>query len=476
MANILGKILSGFGQGYLSHARKREADQLDAKQWEIEKQRKRETLDLQDEYSQRSEARQRQNRVADNDAAYSKTLSRAEQFRQKKLQQIKDADPARWNSDPAYQKEIMAHLDGYSNMMPKLPNDPKIVELVTAGKLEEALKVAANSANPDSLDFYNKMVAAITHNQKYRNAAAGGAGSAQRGYKPDSNFIQSALNRGNQTPALDEKRARQVRQVRDDAAKELVSLRAKYSNAVGDFDPSLMGDTEDADKYREIEDRYNKATRMLNGYSDNVLGIQQPIKSGGNAFISAAQSRVDEILSSKAPPTAGAQNPSVVARSTEAKPSPGILERVLGYVADTVRPQARVGASNPSLQGAAALPAPAPSQQPSAQEAARAQKFNALVNTISAQLKRQLSDDERGFIASGIYDGGFDNLVFDFERGTYTKPNAASKEAVSDLVTSGIGDFAAENLFQTIPNARSSLAKFLRGSVLTDKGVEAFSR
>ncbi|PKL48118.1 MAG: hypothetical protein CVV42_10685 [Candidatus Riflebacteria bacterium HGW-Riflebacteria-2] len=115
-------------------------------------------------------------------------------------------------------------------------------------------------------------------------------------------------------------------------------------------------------------------------------------------------------------------------------------------------------------------------RQPPAQEMAKQQTFSNLATVIAKQLNRQLSDDELGFIASGVFDGGFDKFVFDLDGGTYTMPNAASKEPLSGLVTSKIGDFAAQNVFQAIPNARSSLAKLLRGSVLTDKGAEAFSR
>ncbi|MBU1109701.1 MAG: hypothetical protein KKB51_23675 [Candidatus Riflebacteria bacterium] len=305
-SNILGKILSGVGQGYLKHTREQEADEQDAKDWEKTKQRKRETLDMTDEYSQKSEARQRQQRVADEEAAYSKKLSRQDELQNKQIEQIKSMYPDRW-ADPMFQQEVTAGVKGL--VVPKLPANKEIAALAMAGKIDEALKLALKSTNPEDRKFYDDVLDSITKKKRLSNLLnpqTGGADAEKYGFKPDANIIQSALNQGsgaasdmlarfipgadqgimqlpeqvspdgNQAQALDEKSVKQVRQVRDDAAKELTNLRAKYRDDAGNFDPSLMKGTEDEYHYQEIEDRYKKAARMINSYSDGVLGGQQP--------------------------------------------------------------------------------------------------------------------------------------------------------------------------------------------------------
>ena len=306
-SNILGKILSGVGQGYLSHSKERAADKRDAKDWETTKQRKRETLDMNDEYSQRSENRQRQNRVADEDVAYNKKLSRQDELHNKQLEEIKTMYPDRW-ADPMFQQEVTAGIRGI--MVPPLPKDPKIAKLMMSGKIQEGLAVAANSKNPEDLKFYNSMIDSITKKKRLNDLLNPQTGDGNYGFKPDANIIQSALNQGQsaagnilsnqlsfpgtvmsgpqsqpinmggQSPIgspskpLDEKSVKQIRQIRDDAAKELIAIRGKYKGMDGNFDPNLMRGTEDAYRYQDIEDRYKKAAQMISSYSDSVLGGQ----------------------------------------------------------------------------------------------------------------------------------------------------------------------------------------------------------
>lgn len=103
------------------------------------------------------------------------------------------------------------------------------------------------------------------------------------------------------------------------------------------------------------------------------------------------------------------------------------------------------------------------------------QLFSDLINTISRQTGRSLTDDERGFIANQVFAGGLDGIVFDWANGTYTKPGAGSSKPIKELITSSIGDYAAENAFAPLVDARSQIANWLKGSLLTEKGVKAVS-
>lgn len=103
------------------------------------------------------------------------------------------------------------------------------------------------------------------------------------------------------------------------------------------------------------------------------------------------------------------------------------------------------------------------------------QLFNDLIGTISRQTGRSLTDDERGFIADQVFAGQLDGIIFDWANGTYTKPGAGTSKPIKELITSNIGNYAAENAFAPIVDARSQLANWLKGSLLTEKGVKALS-
>ncbi len=103
------------------------------------------------------------------------------------------------------------------------------------------------------------------------------------------------------------------------------------------------------------------------------------------------------------------------------------------------------------------------------------QLFNDLIGTISRQAGRSLTDDERGFIADQVFAGQLDGIIFDWANGTYTKPGAGTSKPIKELITSNSGNYAAENTFSPIGEARSRLANWLKGSLLTEKGVKALS-
>jgi hypothetical protein len=116
-----------------------------------------------------------------------------------------------------------------------------------------------------------------------------------------------------------------------------------------------------------------------------------------------------------------------------------------------------------------------PRIKPDQQDLDNTNKFNTLVGAVSKQLGRRLSDDESGFLASGIYNGNFNDMIFNYDEGTFTKRNANSRRPLKDLVSYNMGDFAAENTFQKVADARGIIARVLEGSFLTEKGVKAFS-
>lgn len=526
MAGFLGQVLTGLGRGYLSNMKEQRAKREDDAAWETEKKRKRETLDMQDEYQQKSEQRKRLQGAYDEevayqrgqkreDAAFTKQKSRLADLQNEQLAEIQKLFPDQWNN-PTLQPQIIAGVKGIK--VPALPPNKQIAQLAISGKIDEAMKLAVNSNNPEDRKFYDDMITMISNQKRLKNLlnpSSGGSDQQRYGFNPDAEVIQSALDQGQSAvpgllsqvipgmgsrpinmpssgvspkaaPPIDEKSVKQFKQVRDDAAKEIQMIRKQYRE-----DPEAMKGTADEFRYQDALDRYNRASEFVNRFNDSVLnGGRSPDQAIKPNAVQAFEDMNRQFLEAGTPARK-------VVKSTAARQSPGILQRIFENGMDILRPTGQVAMpqaviSKPSLQGASPLPAPALSKQPSlqgvsplasalskqpsAQEALKVQKFNALVSTISTQLKRQLSNDERGFIASGIYDGNFDDLVFDFNEGTFTKPGANSKRPAKDLIDSNIGDFAAENGFQFIPNVRSTIANALRGSFLTDKGADAFGR
>lgn len=169
MANILGKVLSGIGQGYLRNRQERRANLEEQQGYQKQMERKRESFDLADEYDMKQEERRRQNqladeqrqrtnRISDEEAAYQRELSRADEMSNKKIQEIAALYPDRWK-DPKFQQETTGLIKGIK--VPPLPANKQIAELAMAGKIKEAMQLALKSDNPEDQQFLQTSIASI---------------------------------------------------------------------------------------------------------------------------------------------------------------------------------------------------------------------------------------------------------------------------------------------------------------------------
>jgi len=323
MAGFLGQVLTGLGRGYLSNMKEQRAKREDDAAWEIEKKRMRETLDMQDEYRQKSEQRKRLQNAYDEevayqrdqkreDAAFNKKKSRLEELQNEQLAEIQKLFPDRWN-DPALQPQIIAGVKGIK--VPALPADKRIVSLATSGQLDKALEIAANSSNPEDLKFYNDVITAIGNQKRLKNLlnpSTGGIEQQRYGFNPDAEVIQSALDQGQSIvpgllsqvipgmggrpinmpavgaapkamPAIDEKSVKQFKQVRDDAAKEIALIRSQYRD---NFE-AIKG-TADEFRYQDALDRYNRAAEVVNRFNNSILnGGQSRAQPNGAGTLQA---------------------------------------------------------------------------------------------------------------------------------------------------------------------------------------------
>jgi hypothetical protein len=194
MAGFLGQVLTGLGRGYLGNMKEQRAKREEGDAWETEKKRKRETLDMQDEYQQKTEQRKRMQGAFDEevayqrdqkreDAAFGKKKSRLEELQNEQLAEIQKLFPDRW-SNPELQPQIIAGVKGIK--VPALPADKKIAELFMAGKTDEALKLAVNSNNPEDRKFYDDMITTISNQKRLKNLlnpSSGGSGDSSKLYK-----------------------------------------------------------------------------------------------------------------------------------------------------------------------------------------------------------------------------------------------------------------------------------------------------
>ena len=163
MANILGKILSGVAQGGLDHMRDKRRRKEEEKDWNLRKSHKRELLDMQDEYHVKRENRRRENRLADDERRYNTSLKREQEYQNKKLTEIQELFPERWEN-PQFQQEVTAAIKGVK--VPRLPANKKIAELAMSGKVDEAMKLAYGSSNVEDQDFFKSVVTAISSRKK----------------------------------------------------------------------------------------------------------------------------------------------------------------------------------------------------------------------------------------------------------------------------------------------------------------------
>ena len=177
MAGFLGQVLTGLGRGYLSNIKEQRAKREDDAAWETEKKRKRETLDMQYEYQQKSEQRKRLQNAYDEevayqrdqkreDAAFNKQKSRLAELQNEQLAEIQKLFPDRWN-DPALQPQIIAGVKGIK--VPTLPGDKRIAEKALAGDVDRAMKIAAMSNNPEDRKFYDDMITMIGNQKRLKN-------------------------------------------------------------------------------------------------------------------------------------------------------------------------------------------------------------------------------------------------------------------------------------------------------------------
>lgn len=190
MAGFLGQVLTGLGRGYLSNMKEQRAKREDDAAWETEKKRKRETLDMQDEYQQKAEQRKRLQSAYDEevayqrgqkreDAAFAKKKSRLADLQNEQLADIQKLFPERWNN-PALQPEIVAIVKGIK--VPPLPEDKRIAERALSGDVNGALKIAAMSSNPQDRKFYDDMITMIGNQKRLKNLlnpSSGGVDSSK---------------------------------------------------------------------------------------------------------------------------------------------------------------------------------------------------------------------------------------------------------------------------------------------------------
>lgn len=317
MAGFLGQVLTGLGRGYLSNMKEQRAKREDDAAWETEKKRKRETLDMQDEYQQKIEQRKRLQGAYDEevayqrgqkreDAAFTKQKSRLADLQNEQLAEIQKLFPDQWNN-PTLQPQIIAGVKGIK--VPALPPNKQIAQLAMSGKIDEAMKLAVNSNNPEDRKFYDDMITMISNQKRLKNLlnpSSGGSDQQRYGFNPDAEVIQSALDQGQSAvpgllsqvipgmgsrpinmpssgvspkaaPPIDEKSVKQFKQVRDDAAKEIALIRSQYRE-----DPEAMKGTPDEFRYQDALDRYNRAAEVVNRFNNSILnGGQSQVQPNG---------------------------------------------------------------------------------------------------------------------------------------------------------------------------------------------------
>ncbi len=525
ITNILGGIMSGAAGAMKDRRLKREGEEA----WQRDATRRREILDMQDEYGQRREDRQRQQRKTDEQEMYDLGQTRLQQLQKQQLDKIAKLYPDRWQ-DQKFQQDVTAGIMGIK--VPALPANKAIASLAQAGKIDEALTLAFQSSNPEDRGFYQDVISAIT--QRKRLDMLLNPAKYQKAPRPDSTFVQGALDQG-QSMAADmpassilsaflpnnlgdvafsdsishgmssglRPQPNTGRQTRtgnsgEDAATKAQLVRLeKLIKIVEDEAKPMLARLDDflideKDKAL-IRPKYNALAAELQGYRDqyrrllsNTPNIEQsnPENRGNRAAAFSAVKQLfnkysmnddfpEELLS----PATGSKVLESIMGANKALPAPQVAQAVAPpTLATQTMPL-------PVASGSAAIPSPiAPVQaaptmkrQPSAQDVQKQQQFSSLVSIISKQLNRPLSDDERGFIATGVYNGDFAHIPFNLTNGTYSWHGYS--KPLSDLLTSRIGSFAEENTFQAIPDARSKvtniLSKILQGTVLTDEGSKA---
>ena len=297
LANILGGVMSGVAGSMKDRRLKREEEES----WNQEKGRKREMLDMQDEYSTRREDRSRQQRKADEQEAYSTQQTRLQQLQKQKLDEIAKLYPDRWQ-DPKFQQEATAGIMGIK--VPPLPTNKELAQMIQAGKIDEALAAAAQSDNPEDMKFYQEMITAIT--QRKRLDMLLNPAKYQAAPKPDSAFVQGALDQGQRSasdmlsaflpgggmgagnvPAMMRGSAGKPQTAPADMKAEKARLKelvSQQQNIVKDLASRKDDYTLPAAQKTAIEKEYNNAVDRMRLYQQQYMnlleGVSQPSIGG----------------------------------------------------------------------------------------------------------------------------------------------------------------------------------------------------
>ena len=350
MAGFLGQVLTGLGRGYLSNMKEQRAKREEDAAWETEKKRKRETLDMQDEYQQKSEQRKRLQGAYDEevayqrdqkreDAAFAKQKNRLADLQNEQLAEIQKLFPEAWNN-PTLQPQIVAGIKGIK--VPALPPNKQIAQLAMSGKIDEAMKLAVNSNNPEDRKFYDDMITMISNQKRLKkllNPSSGGSDQQRYGFNPDAALVQSALDQGQSAvpgllsqiipgmgsravampsssgspkavPPIDEKSVKQFKQVRDDAAREIALIRSQYRE-----DPEAMKGTPDEFRYQDALDRYNRAAEVVNRFNNSILnGGQSQAQPNGADTLQKFMDLSQQFLEAGRAPTRNVVKTSEVKR------------------------------------------------------------------------------------------------------------------------------------------------------------------
>jgi hypothetical protein len=78
------------------------------------------------------------------------------------------------------------------------------------------------------------------------------------------------------------------------------------------------------------------------------------------------------------------------------------------------------------------------------------ENFRQIVNLASMQLKRPLSDSEKGFFAQRLFGGSLSDVNFDWNKGTFRLPGNRYESPLQDLISNELANYRAENSFQSV--------------------------
>lgn len=300
--SVLGNILQGVAKGGLRSMRGRRLNREKREEGQRRMQQKRQNLDLQEEYNIKRENRLRTGRRKEEDYKYNKSLQREKEYQQKKLKEIQKLYPERWQ-DPQFKKQVVSAVKGVK--VPRLPANKKIADLAMKGDLQNAMKLAYQSDNPEDQNFFKSVLSAMKSRQNLDRLMNPGK------YKePSREFVQGALDQGQQAIApmlsgasqltagalapissamsspsnvLSPQRQQdqnlsmnELKRIKDEALRVVESFREdpKYKNDIGEFDEKLL-DRKARNKYEKALKLYNTAAVRSVDYGSEKLGLNR---------------------------------------------------------------------------------------------------------------------------------------------------------------------------------------------------------